>query len=200
MLVAVSFVVSSYVYNNCEGYEDFGYGYDGWYHWCIIYNNKFAEFFFGEFINFSCYYGYILIIGIVAAIVGFILKISTEKCEITVSNSRVFGKVPHSKEVDIPLNQITGIHTCSFKGVSVTSIGDVSNFHCIENCKEVIKAISYLLANPQSRVDAHATMAQDESSFANEAEKLKRFKELFDEGIISQEEFDRKKAQILNCK
>lgn len=193
VLLLASFLVASYVFENCEGYEYFGFGYGGWYYWCVIYDT-FGEFFTAEFFNFECYYGYMIMLGVVALIVGIIMKSNTEKCEITVTNEAISGKLPHGKAVHIPLNQITAINRSSFNGVSITSIGNVSNFHCIENREEVMKAISYLLANPQQ---SSAQPTQSASANGNEAEQLKRLKDLLDSGVLTQEEFDAKKKQIL---
>jgi hypothetical protein len=186
--------VASYVFDNVDGYKYFGYGIGGWYTWCVIYDFEFGEFFIGEFFNFECYYGYMIMLGVVALIVGIIMKTSTEKCEITVTNEAISGKLPHGKEVHIPLNQITAINRSSFNGVSITSIGNASNFHCIENREEVMKAISYLLANPQQN---SAQPTQSASATGTEAEQLKRLKDLLDSGVLTQEEFDAKKKQIL---
>lgn len=193
VLLLASFLVASYVFENCEGYEYFGFGYGGWYYWCVIYDT-FGEFFTAEFFNFECYYGYMIMLGVVALIVGIIMKSNTEKCDITVTNEAISGKLPHGKEVHIPLNQITAINRSSFNGVSITSIGNVSNFHCIENREEVMKAISYLLANPQQ---SSAQPTQSASANGSEAEQLKRLKDLLDSGVLTQEEFDTKKKQIL---
>ena len=194
VLLLASFIVASYIFENVDGYKYFGYGIGGWYTWCVIYDFEFGEFFIGEFFNFECYYGYMIMLGVVALIVGIIMKTSTEKCEITVTNEAISGKLPHGKDVHIPLNQITAINRSSFNGVSITSIGNVSNFHCIENREEVMKAISYLLANPQQ-----SSMQPTQSASANgsEAEQLKRLKDLLDSGVLTQEEFDAKKKQIL---
>ena len=194
VLLLTSFVVASYVFDNVDGYKYFGYGIGGWYTWCVIYDFEFSEFFIGEFFNFECYYGYMIMLGVVALIVGIIMKSNTEKCEITVTNEAISGKLPHGKAVHIPLNQITAINRSSFNGVSITSIGNVSNFHCIENREEVMKAISYLLANPQQ---SSAQPAQSASANDSEAEQLKRLKDLLDSGVLTQEEFDAKKKQIL---
>lgn len=193
VLLLASFFVASYVFENCDGYVYFGYGYGGWYYWCVIYDT-FGEFFTAEFFNFDCYYGYMIMLGVVALIVGIIMKSNTEKCEITVTNEAISGKLPHGKTVHIPLNQITAINRSSFNGVSITSIGNVSNFHCIENREEVMKAISYLLANPQQ---SSTQPAQSASANDSEAEQLKRLKDLLDSGVLTQEEFDAKKKQIL---
>lgn len=194
VLLLTSFVVASYVFDNVDGYKYFGYGIGGWYTWCVIYDFEFGEFFIGEFFNFECYYGYMIMLGVVALIVGIIMKSNTEKCEITVTNEAISGKLPHGKAVHIPLNQITAINRSSFNGVSITSIGNVSNFHCIENREEVMKAISYLLANPQQ---SSAQPTQSASANGSEAEQLKRLKDLLDSGVLTQEEFDAKKKQIL---
>lgn len=199
VLLLASFLVASYVFENCEGYEYFGFGYGGRYHWCVIYDS-FGEFFTSEFFNFECFYGYMILLGIVALIVGFIIKSNTEKCEITVTNDNIMGKLPHGKEVTIPLNQVTALNHSSFNGISVSSIGNVSNFHCFENRDEVMKAISYLLANPQQAstqtAGANAT-ATASATGGTEAEQLKRLKDLLDSGVLTQEEFDAKKKQIL---
>ena len=65
VLLLASFLVASYVFENCEGYEYFGFGYGGWYYWCAIYDFEFGEFFISEFFNFSCYYGYMIMLGVI---------------------------------------------------------------------------------------------------------------------------------------
>lgn len=193
-LVLISLIVASWAYDEVDLYMYFGFGVSDWFPGWIKYDDSFIDFFFGEFFNFDCYYGYMIMLGVVALIVGIIMKSNTEKCEITVSNEAISGKLPHGKTVHIPLNQITAINRSSFNGVSITSIGNVSNFHCIENREEVMKAISYLLANPQQ-----SSMQPTQSASANgsEAEQLKRLKDLLDSGVLTQEEFDAKKKQIL---
>lgn len=197
VLMFVSILVANYVFNNCDGYEYFGFGYGGWYYWCVIYDS-FGDFFTAEFFNIDCYYGYMIVVGLIAAIIGIIMKVKTEKCEITVTNQMIMGKLPRGKEVSIPMNQITAINPSSFNGISISSIGNVSNFHCFENRDEVMKAISYLLANPQqATANATPTTVGAKIESTGEAEQLKRLKELLDTGILTQAEFDVKKKQIL---
>lgn len=194
VLAVGSLFVANYVFNNCDGYEYFGSGYGGWYYWWVIYDS-FGEFFTSEFFNFDCYFGYILILGIIAIIVGLIMKLNTEKCEITVTDNRIWGKLKGGVDVDIPLNQVTGIHTCSFNGISVSSIGKVSNFYLMSNREEVMKGISYLLARGNSQNSSATVMSASEPT--GDAAKIKQYKELLDAGVISQEEFEAKKKQIL---
>ena len=169
----------------------FGFGVSDWFPGWIKYDDSFIDFFFGEFFNFSCFYGYILIVGIIAAVVGIIMKTNTEKCEITVTNEAISGKLPHGKDVNIPLNHITAINRSSFNGISITSIGSVNNFYCFENREEVINAISCLLTKLQQD---NAQLAQSGSA----TDRLERLKSLLDAGVLTQDEFDTKKRQILN--
>ena len=150
----------------------------------------FFSFFFGEFFNPEIYYGSITIVGSVTLLVGIIIKISTEKCEITVTDEAIIGKRPHGKEVQIPLNKITAISRNSFNGISITSIGSVNNFYCFENREEVINTISCLLTKLQQD---NAQLAQSGSA----TNRLERLKSLLDAGVLTQDEFDTKKRQIL---
>ena len=136
------------------------------------------------------YYGSITIVGSVTLLVGIIIKISTEKCEITVTDEAIIGKRPHGKEVQIPLNKITAISRNSFNGISITSIGSVNNFYCFENREEVINTISCLLTKLQQD---NAQLAQSGSA----TNRLERLKSLLDAGVLTQDEFDTKKRQIL---
>ena len=121
---------------------------------------------------------------------GIIIKISTEKCEIAVTDEAIIGKRPHGKEVQIPLNKITAISRNSFNGISITSIGSVNNFYCFENREEVINTISCLLTKLQQD---NAQLAQSGSA----TNRLERLKSLLDAGVLTQDEFDTKKRQIL---
>ena len=162
----------------------------------IGYEVDFWAYFWGEFFSSNLMYGCILIASVIAFVVSIIMKTNTEKCEITVTNEAISGKLPHGKEVYIPLNQITAVNRSSFNGVSITSIGNVSNFHCIENREEVMKAISYLLANPQQNAQPTQNGSAPVAN-GSEAEQLKRLKDLLDAGVLTQEEFDAKKKQVL---
>lgn len=193
--IIASFFVADYTFNNLERYKSFGYGYGGYYYYCVIYDFDFMDFYTSEF--FSCAYGYMILAGIVGIVVALIMKANTEKCEITVMTDRVVGQIPHGKAVEIPLNQITSIHKCGFNGVSITALSGTSNFYLIQNQEDVVKGISYLLANPGHTNIHDSADATQNSVNGTEAEQLKKLKELLDCGILSQEEFDTKKKQIL---
>ena len=120
------------------------------------------------------------------------------KCKIVVTDKRVYGRAAFGKQVDLPLDLISAVGTISlFSGVGVyTSSGRIT-FYCVKNASDVFNAISGLL---QTRQDKLANVMQEtlkKEGSQSTADELKKFKELLDSGIITQEEFDAKKKQLL---
>ena len=118
------------------------------------------------------------------------------RCEIAVTNKRVYGKAAFGKRVDLPIDKISSVAMCAFKGVSVaTSSGKISFLLC-NNRDEVFNTISKLLVERQDSSKIKETLIKQEIPQSN-ADELKKFKDLLDSGIITQEEFDQKKKQLL---
>ena len=65
----------------------------------------------------------------------------------------------------------------------------------IQNSEEIHKSVSELLISRQGK-QAETTVIKQEIPQSN-ADELKKYKELLDSGVISQEEFDAKKKQLL---
>ena len=198
VLLFASFVVASYMYWNGNGYQYFGYGYGGYYHWSVIYNG-FSEFYTAEFFNVRCFYGYMLLLGVASLIVGNVIEFVTEECDITVTDSMISGKLPGGRAVSIPFEQINSLRKTLFNGISIASTSGVSKFYCIENRDEVMKAISYILERSQhnNNQPGQSVDIASESKLVNEAAQLKGLKDLLDSGAITQAEFDAKKKQLL---
>ncbi len=200
ILIIVSIFVGIYTWDNGSVYES-GYtvidyrvvhGYTRYY-WQTY--DSFISFFIGEFLFEA--YSYIFLVGIVGVIVGLIIELITEKCEITVTTDGVEGKLSRGRPIEIPLNQITGIHKCAFWGVSVTAIAGTSKFYLIKNRDEILSTLAQMMAstNPASAQGAENAAPQNNGS--TDADSLKDLKDLLDSGVITQEEFDEKKKQIL---
>lgn len=126
----------------------------------------------------------------VVSVFVLLFSISIQKVEITVSNKRVYGITTFGRRVDLPLDSISAIGISAFHGIAVgTSSGRIV-FKGIGNRDEIHDTISKILVNRQKE------NLQTAASASN-AEELKKYKELLDSGIISQEEFDAKKKQLL---
>lgn len=145
------------------------------------------------FANGANYALYPLII--VLTIVAFIIYKRWSKVQITVTNKRVYGFDAVGKRVDLPLDSITAVGTSIFSGLAVTTASGAIKFAMLKNRDELHEAISKLLVERQEKPVTATTIKQEIPQ--SNADELKKYKELLDSGIISQEEFDAKKKQLL---
>ena len=113
--------------------------------------------------------------------------------EIIVTDKRVYGKTYFGRSVDLPLDSISSVGSSWLKGIAVaTSSGKIS-FILLKNAKQIHKEITTLLINRQNKKKQEKPVLVSNSN----ADELKKYKELLDSGIITQEEFDAKKKQLL---
>ena len=117
------------------------------------------------------------------------------KTELIVTDKRVYGKAMFGKRVDLPVDSISAVGTSMLKGIAVASSSGRIKFLGISNRDEIHKVISDLLVGRQEKPISNTVVKQEVQQ--SSADELKKYKELFDQGIISQEEFDAKKKQLL---
>lgn len=112
------------------------------------------------------------------------------KVELVITDRRVYGRASFGRRVDLPLDSVTAIGMSFMKGIAVTTASGAVKFGCIKNRNEIYEVVSNLLMERQRNSGipvAHSS-----------ADELKKYKELLDTGVISQDEFDAKKKQLLN--
>lgn len=131
--------------------------------------------------------GYIFIL----IVLLMVLNLSLLKSTMIVTDKRIYGTTYFGKRVDIPLDSVSAIAVKYHHVVSASSSSGKISFALIENSDEIHKCISDLLIARQAQ--KQAPMMQ---SMTN-ADELKKYKELLDNGVITLEEFDRKKKQLL---
>lgn len=113
-----------------------------------------------------------------------------QKVELAITNKRVYGRASFGRRVDLPLDSITAIGMSFMKGIAITTASGSVKFGCIKNRDEIYEVVSKLLMERQT--------SKTVSNETSPVEDLKKYKELLDSGVISQEEFDAKKKQLLN--
>lgn len=145
---------------------------------------SFIEFYFSKFYHRFYYHGTICTVGIIVIVLGLIVYKINGKSKITVTNKRIFGTIK-KKDVDIPINQIIEVKRKSSDGVYVFA-GEVYDFSCLKNREDVIKAILYAVRT-----------SKDEEDDSSDVERVMRLKNLYNAGVITLEEFDGKKKEIL---
>lgn len=135
----------------------------------------------------------LLIVGIVMATIVYL-----SKSELTVTNMRVYGRGFLGKRVDLPADSISAIAASPalLRGIVVSTSSGKISFFMIENHEMVYKTISQLLIERQD-AKAKSTHSPAPAAVASAADELKKYKDLLDAGIITQEEFEIKKKQLL---
>jgi len=135
--------------------------------------------------------------GLLLTIVGAIIYFSLSRIAITVTDKRVYGNTTWGKRVDLPLDSISAVSLSALKGVAVATSSGRIVFKGIENYKEVHQTISDLLIDRQNnRITSTLATITQEIPQSN-ADELAKYKELLDKDIITKEEFDAKKKQLL---
>ncbi len=142
-----------------------------------------------------------IVMGLLYMLIGFggatLFYHLLNKCDITVTDRRVYGKAAFGKRVDLPFDMISSVDMCAFKGVGVaTSSGRIKFLFCI-NKENVFTAISNVLLERQDKKQGQAEKTIIQEIKQSNADELKKYKDLLDSGIITQEEFDAKKKQLL---
>ena len=119
--------------------------------------------------------------------------------EMIVTDKRVYGQAAFGKRVDLPIDSVSAIGSKWPKGIAVATSSGRIGFLMIKNRDEIHKCVSDLLIERQNKPvvpSAPAPVVKQEIPQSN-AEELKKYKELLDMGVITQEEFDAKKKQLL---
>ena len=124
-------------------------------------------------------------------IVGLIIAWWLGSFSVTVTNMRVFGKAAFGKQVDLPIDSISAVSSSMMKGIAVATASGRIVFKFVKNRDEVRDVITQLLMERQQKTTSEAT-AQKSAT-----DELKEYKELLDSGVITQEEFEAKKKQLL---
>ena len=128
------------------------------------------------------------ILGIVFLIAASGLK--NQSLIVTKHNIRgSYGKFS-KRQYDLPIDSITGVSSLP-NGLIISTPSERITYTAIINYQEVVSVINEQLRDRQTAKSVTITEAK------SEAEELKKFKDLLDAGIISQEEFDAKKKQLL---
>jgi len=127
-------------------------------------------------------------LGIVFLAIAIFFIFEMNFCEIVITDKRIYGKTSFGRAINLPCDKISSVGTCYPKGIIVATSSGIIRFWLLSNQTEVFNAITDLLNNRQNKqesVEVHST------------DDLKKYKELLDSGIITQEEFDAKKKQLL---
>lgn len=146
--------------------------------------------------NFSIAFPVTVSIFVVFLIIGQIVYIGLSKTELCVTDKRVYGKTIFGRQVDLPLDSISALGKRMFQTIAVSTSSGLIKFWGIGNRDEIYEVISKLLKDRQGEKSG-AGPVTDSQIQQGVADELKKFKDLLDSGVITQEEFEAKKKQLL---
>ena len=135
---------------------------------------------------------YVLLAGAVVFGIYNILCFFMSKCEIAVTTHRVYGR-SLKEQVDLPLDSISAVKKGWFRSVVVATSSGKVVFYLLTSQDKIFSAVSDLLKDRQNKKQAPITSQM----IGSNADEVRKYKELLDSGIITQEEFDAKKKQLL---
>ena len=125
---------------------------------------------------------------IIFVMIFLFTKFSKES--LTATNKRIYGHTAFGKKIDFTIDKVSTVGTCSLWGIEIGTSSGKIKFNLLKNRDEMLSIISELLMEKQTEKDT-------QTHFSSSADELDKYKHLLDKGVITQEEFDAKKKQLL---
>ena len=168
---------------------------------CLFLGIVFLASTFGADSSIGSIYETYIILGSVFLFDGILILILLAiyaRCELKITESNVIGKTIFGKEVVLPLHMVSAYSTRNlFSVIAVSTSSGITKFSFIGNYREIGNVLSKKISERQNNT-TRVSVSNMPMHQSNSMDDLKKLKELFDAGIITQEEFDAKKKQLLN--
>lgn len=133
------------------------------------------------------------LLGIIIMSVIFFLY---RECELQITDKNIKGKTILGNEIILPLYMVSSYSTRKcFSVISVSTSSGNTKFLLIKNYKEIGAVLSKLINERQENTIVSSQTSETTNMQIDDIVKLKS---LLDQGIITQEEFDVKKKEILH--
>lgn len=129
-------------------------------------------------------------LALILIVLTILYKLALNK-EIYISDESIICKKKNKNVKEFMINDIKTVELTSIKGLKIIGNSINYNIKLVENRAEIKDFIMQKLTNLSNQTSTNVIAPQ---SNANE---LKQFKDLLDSGVITQEEFDAKKKQLL---
>lgn len=142
---------------------------------------------------------FLLAVALFAALLARSQAAKARNFELVVTNKRIYSrdKIKNTNLCDISFEHIS--HIAKTNDIIVISTSSTRGYFCCDDVEEVYQAITEQIKNVQTK---HVIVEEDLTKHKTEekessADELREYKKLLDDGIITQEEYDAKKKQLL---
>lgn len=187
LILALTFLICLSFAGSFICKDDYHY-YDKWndithtYSDCGSRDNPFANFFSGIAFFAGCFF-----------LIFFPFFLLISKMQIIVTDKRVYGKTYFGRSVDLPIDSISAVGSSMFNGIAVATSSGKIKFLFIEESNVVREEILKLIIARQDEKKIQNAQLKP----TNDIDEIKKYKELLDSGVITEEEFNQKKKQLL---
>lgn len=128
-------------------------------------------------------------------IIGLVFYLGVSKVDLIVTDKRVYGVAIFDRRIDLPFDMISAVSTSIFRGIAISTPSGLIKFIMIKNRDEIHKIISELLVKRQNNSFKKNISVVDSS--ISKADEIAKYKELLDSKAITQEEYEKKKKELL---
>ena len=137
-------------------------------------------------------------LSLIGGVVSSIIIRRNRKCKLTITDKNVRGTSVGGKEVVLPLYMVSAYSTRKrFSTIVIATSSGLTKFTLIGNYAEIGEVLAKLINDRQANTQATTNESPAQSAQSNSMDDLVKLKSLLDNGIITQEEFDAKKKEIL---
>ena len=127
----------------------------------------------------------------------YLIYYSLSHCKIVITDKNISGRTFWGKKVILPIHMISAFSISKiFSVVAITSSSGFIKFPCIGNLEEIAEILQQLLNERQTKTEIEEKEVLQNNNLTD-VDYLIKLKNLMDNGIITQEEFETKKKEIL---
>ena len=135
----------------------------------------------------------ILLCVVIGGAVHSIIYFVARNNEITLTNYKITGTYSRRLSLNIPIDSVSSVSKIAMGGLCVTCAGNIYKISFVSNREEFCSKLNELLNKRTQKALNISPIVSTESNY----EEIVKLKQLLDDGIITQEEFNTKKKQIL---
>ena len=129
-------------------------------------------------------------------LIVLVVYLSIGRCELIVTEKNVKGKSLFGKQVVLPMYMVSAYSTRKYLStIAVATSSGITKFFLVKNYAAIGEVLSKIINERQDKtLNSEKEVVVQQSTAMDDLLKLKN---LLDQGIITQEEFEAKKKQLL---
>ena len=136
----------------------------------------------------------ILITLFIGGMIHCILYFTAKNNKVILTNYKITGTYSRHLSLNIPIDSISSVSKGAFGSLCITCAGNKYSIIFVGNRDDFCSKLNDLLnKRTQQRIQPSPIIVNQQSNY----EEIEKLKKLYDDGIITQEEFEIKKRQLL---